>query len=343
VTLASDWLPPLLTDEWQRVAKLAPLQTVITHTELLRGRAEGLWDFEIREGYPWEPWWVRKPQPDSKSQRFRAAVQSILTDEWIRLTENETVMRTTGYDMGWTRVEVEAGAEEGLWDFETRERNWYVRKPQIVVRGNVFTGSERKCESCGFRMRGPDVGPLCVDCECNAPEPTPGFTIGPKIEPGVVSDEFKARLDPALVSAPYKADLTKAPLWIGPLETVLDALWDGLEVGVLRFQVSALLAWLRVAQRPDPLLGLEEACTVLDAARRKGKYAARNWELGHAWSIPMSAFLRHALAVVRGDPIDPEFGLPHASHASACYLMLATYIGHPKYAQHNDLELERDT
>jgi hypothetical protein len=60
------------------------------------------------------------------------------------------------------------------------------------------------------------------------------------------------------------------------------------------------------------------------------KYAAHNYRLGLAHSRLLDANIRHVLAILGGEEIDPESGLPHRHHA-ACSLAMYDYnvIHHP--------------
>lgn len=48
------------------------------------------------------------------------------------------------------------------------------------------------------------------------------------------------------------------------------------------------------------------------------KYAAHNWRKGIALSRLLGACLRHVLAYLGGEDLDPESGLSHLLHASCC-------------------------
>lgn len=52
------------------------------------------------------------------------------------------------------------------------------------------------------------------------------------------------------------------------------------------------------------------------------KYAANNWRAGIAWSRLIGALLRHALAFMGGEDVDPESGLPHVDHVACCAMFL---------------------
>lgn len=57
----------------------------------------------------------------------------------------------------------------------------------------------------------------------------------------------------------------------------------------------------------------------------KQKYAAWNWAKGMAWSIPLACAMRHLLAMLGGEDLDPESGLPHRGHVFCNVVMLLTY------------------
>ncbi len=69
------------------------------------------------------------------------------------------------------------------------------------------------------------------------------------------------------------------------------------------------------------------------------KYAAWNWAKGMAWLRLYGATLRHLLAWVGREEVDPESGLNHLDHALASLMMLRAHVaqalGHddrPSYA-----------
>jgi hypothetical protein len=66
---------------------------------------------------------------------------------------------------------------------------------------------------------------------------------------------------------------------------------------------------------PDFLIGVSQVLTF--GAK---KYAAHNWRKGIAVSRLLAATLRHVVAIMKGENLDPETGLQHAYHA-ACELM----------------------
>lgn len=53
------------------------------------------------------------------------------------------------------------------------------------------------------------------------------------------------------------------------------------------------------------------------------KYAAHNWREGISNSRLVAALLRHLFAIMRGEYIDPESGLPHIDHVGCCWMFLS--------------------
>jgi hypothetical protein len=69
----------------------------------------------------------------------------------------------------------------------------------------------------------------------------------------------------------------------------------------------------------DPY-ALEQIALVLEFGRRK--YAAHNWRKGIGFTRLLAAAIRHAFALLRGEDLDPESGLPHAAHLGCCAMFL---------------------
>jgi hypothetical protein len=103
-------------------------------------------------------------------------------------------------------------------------------------------------------------------------------------------------------------------------------------------QASAMLLELaRLQERCDhePIESLRGALALLtpddwrDCARvfsfGAKKYAAWNWAKGMAWSVPLACAVRHLLAILEGESLDQDSGLPHVGHAACNLVMLATY------------------
>jgi hypothetical protein len=70
----------------------------------------------------------------------------------------------------------------------------------------------------------------------------------------------------------------------------------------------------------DPL-AIEGLAKVLTFGAEK--YAAHNWRKGIANSRLIAAMLRHMFAIMRGEDIDPESGLPHIDHVGCCWMFLS--------------------
>lgn len=70
----------------------------------------------------------------------------------------------------------------------------------------------------------------------------------------------------------------------------------------------------------DPL-ALEGLAQVLAFGAKK--YAAHNWRGGISWSRLLAALLRHTFAILRGELVDGESGLPHIDHVGCCWMFLS--------------------
>lgn len=56
------------------------------------------------------------------------------------------------------------------------------------------------------------------------------------------------------------------------------------------------------------------------------KYNAHNWRGGIAYSRILGAILRHTFAIMRGEDIDPESGLPHVDHLGCSVMFLSNMM-----------------
>ena len=85
---------------------------------------------------------------------------------------------------------------------------------------------------------------------------------------------------------------------------------------------------------PKDLLGLKKpplrlvpAAGIIYVSRVMGlgaaKYGPYNWR-GNAirYTVYVEAAMRHLLAALDGEEVDPESGQPHAAHAAACMMIL---------------------
>jgi hypothetical protein len=79
-----------------------------------------------------------------------------------------------------------------------------------------------------------------------------------------------------------------------------------------------------------PPYGLEEYGKVCSYGSRD-KYAQNNWRYGFVWSLSANALLRHYLAWVGGEDLDPDSGLHHLAHAAWHSLVLVQFSkDHPE-------------
>jgi len=58
------------------------------------------------------------------------------------------------------------------------------------------------------------------------------------------------------------------------------------------------------------------------------KYHRHNWRGGIRYTRLIAAAMRHLWAILRGEDIDPESGLPHAAHAMCCCMFLCWMMKH---------------
>lgn len=70
----------------------------------------------------------------------------------------------------------------------------------------------------------------------------------------------------------------------------------------------------------DPL-ALDGLAMVLAFGARK--YAANNWRNGLSYTRLLGAALRHTFAILKGEDLDPESGLPHVDHLGCCWMFLS--------------------
>lgn len=78
---------------------------------------------------------------------------------------------------------------------------------------------------------------------------------------------------------------------------------------------------------------IEGTIAVLEYGQKK--YAAWNWAKGQPWSTCVSSYMRHLVAIDKGEYNDPESGLPHWAHMM-CNAMFLYYFG-TEYPEGNDL------
>ena len=73
----------------------------------------------------------------------------------------------------------------------------------------------------------------------------------------------------------------------------------------------------------DPL-ALDGLAAVLAFGAKK--YTAHNWRGGISWSRLLAALLRHTFAILRGEYVDPESGLPHIDHVGCCWMFASNMM-----------------
>jgi len=105
-----------------------------------------------------------------------------------------------------------------------------------------------------------------------------------------------------------------------------------------------LLKWLNAGRKPIPDLAtkgvkyddgkapfdlldpiaLEGLAQVLQFGAKK--YASWNWAKGIPYTRLIAALLRHTFAILRGEFIDAESGLPHINHVGCCWMFLSHHM-----------------
>lgn len=70
-------------------------------------------------------------------------------------------------------------------------------------------------------------------------------------------------------------------------------------------------------------IALEQMAQVLTFGAKK--YDAHNWRKGMDWSRLYGAAMRHLLASLDGEDLDPESGFPHLAHAAVNLMFLLEY------------------
>lgn len=75
-------------------------------------------------------------------------------------------------------------------------------------------------------------------------------------------------------------------------------------------------------------LAMEGIANVMGAGAKK--YAPHNWQKGMAWSKVIACLLRHIFALMRGEDLDKETGLPHVDHIGANAMFLCNYYRNHK-------------
>lgn len=106
-----------------------------------------------------------------------------------------------------------------------------------------------------------------------------------------------------------------------------------LHLGEYQSDASGVDALLNAMAELGVRGGWEECARVFDYGR--AKYKCWNWSKGMAWSVPLACAARHLLAMIHGEILDPESGLPHRGHAFCNLVMLITFA--ETYEEGDDL------
>ncbi|MCH2199756.1 MAG: DUF5664 domain-containing protein [Flavobacteriales bacterium] len=79
--------------------------------------------------------------------------------------------------------------------------------------------------------------------------------------------------------------------------------------------------------KPDPTMVDPQFILELSKVLGMGaeKYTRDNWRKGTAYQRRMASAMRHMLAWIEGEDLDPESGLPHLAHAATNCMFLMNW------------------
>ena len=103
-----------------------------------------------------------------------------------------------------------------------------------------------------------------------------------------------------------------------------------------QFQATSNIAHLKnvlKALDPEAVEAWAECARVFSYG--KEKYAPWNWAKGMPWSVPLACAARHLRAMIEGEVVDAESGLPHRGHVYCNICMLLVYAD--TFKEGNDL------
>ena len=156
--------------------------------------------------------------------------------------------------------------------------------------------------------------PDCVYCEAWAAEEQFHMAVG-DVNSNAKGSGARANGDKVPL------DLIPVSVWRNKWRTAMSQHVDG---EILMDIMYALQRWQEGEDEPlSSVLSshcLDGACRVFEYGAKK--YAAWNWAKGMAWSVPLGCALRHMQAVLDGELLDDESGLPHIDHVFSNLIML---------------------
>ena len=156
--------------------------------------------------------------------------------------------------------------------------------------------------------------PDCVYCEAWAAEEQFHMAVG-NVNSNAKGSGARANGDKVPM------DLIPVSVWRNKWRTAMSQNVDGEALMDVMF---ALQRWQEGEDEPlSSVLSshcLDGACRVFEYGAKK--YAAWNWAKGMAWSVPLGCALRHMQAVLDGELLDDESGLPHIDHVFSNLIML---------------------
>jgi hypothetical protein len=128
----------------------------------------------------------------------------------------------------------------------------------------------------------------------------------------------------------------KAPLELIPLKLLAEyygapSANNDTGEGDARWCLLRLAEWQETGDRDKLIHAMAEidapfaeAAFVLDYGRKK--YAEWNWAKGMPWSVCVGCAVRHLVAVIEGETVDPESHRHHFGHVMCNLIFLLTFV-----------------